>query len=604
MARIALASSATLGLSAFASKRRADAQRERAAEVTRQIAASERRWRGLVQNSWTAVVHLDINAKVLFVSDTMERMLGHPLDSYVGNTLKWITHTNDWPVVNAAIAEMLITNPGGSINIECRAIDADITTHILGVTATDMRAVEDVGGVVLNVNDLTEKRMLESRVHHIANKDPLTLLPNRTAFIDEVDSVLRRSSVNEESVSVAVINVDDFRLINEGYGTETGDQVLVELALRLRRTVSAEDTVARLSGDEFGILFSSDSAIADTERLLSDILTALQQPVHVDENTISTQSTAGYVIDHDGISTAAAMIRRASTALDTAKAKDRGSVIIFDDAMGAEVSERAEVRDLLRDALTNGELRMVYQPIVEMHTGHIVGLEALARWTHPKLGPISPGVFIPIAESSNLIFELGEWALRTACAQIRTWEKQGLDGFVVSVNMSGKQLLQHDIIDCIKGVIADAEISPERLTIEITESVLIDETEVVSERICEIRRLGVRLSIDDFGTGYSSLSYLRRYEFDVLKIDRSFVIPLGNEFDRRDRSIVKNMITLAQDLGAVTVAEGIENDSELKALQTLGCDRAQGYLFWKPLEVADAESTLLSCLPEQDTRAA
>ncbi len=585
-----------MGLTALAVCKLANAERTRADTLNHRIAASEKRWRCLVQNSSTGVVLLDDDLTVMFVSDAMARMLGHPIDSYLGNSLQWLTHSTDWPTATKAFADWLEGDTSRPTTIECRAFDSQLDTHIIAATATDMRHVEDIRGIVLNISDLTETRMLESQMHHVANNDPLTLLPNRAAFIDKVASALTLSSINEQSVAVAVINVDDFRLINEGYGTELGDLVLAEIALRFRQATNAEDTVARLNGDEFGILFAPGLSEQHAQDALSNILCAVNRPLHIDEQTISTQASAGLYVEADGQVTAAGMIRRASTALDAAKAGHRGNVVIFNEEMGAKVAERATVRDHLRVALERDELRLAYQPIVEMSTGKIVALEALARWTHPERGPISPATFIPIAESTNLINDLGEWAIRTACEQLRAWSNEGIDGFPVSVNLSGHQLLEPDIIERIDSILTATGIPPNRLTIEITESVLIDDTDLISERVRQIRQLGVRLSIDDFGTGYSSLSYLRRYEFDVLKIDRSFVIPLGDELDVRDHVIVKNMITLAQDLGAITVAEGIENESELQALQALGCDRAQGYLYWRPLEANDARHVLLSRL--------
>ena len=592
------------GIASIRSATAEKAAREREMEVRKHIEASERRWRGLVQNSSTALVMLDTNLHVVFASGAVKEILGHPEESYIGHTLEWVTHSKDWDEALQTVLDLLENDPGGRVHFEVRAFDADINTHILAIIVTDMREVEDIEGIVLNIADLTEQRMLESRVHHVANNDPLTLLPNRSAFLDEVSAVLQRSSVSEESVAVAVVNVDEFRVINEGYGTELGDRVLVELALRIRQSVQADDTVARLGGDEFGVLLGSGCTDEEAEMAVASILAAMNRSLQIDGQTLSIRASAGLAVDYQADSTASAMIRRASTALDSAKDGERGHVVLFNEQMGANVAERAEVRDLLGEALREGQLRLVYQPIVNMTTGGLVSFEALARWTHPTRGPISPGVFIPIAESADLITELGEWALMTAAQQIHSWRDQGFTGFTVSVNLSGRQLLEPNIIERIDAIITECEIPYESLTLEITESVLIDDTDLISQRISEIRQLGVALSIDDFGTGYSSLSYLRRYEFDILKIDRSFVSPLGNEIDQRDRVIVKNMITLAQDLGATTVAEGIENESELNALRALGCDRAQGYLFWKPLEVEDATNVLIEALGPAADRAA
>ena len=252
--------------------------------------------------------------------------------------------------------------------------------------------------------------------------------------------------------------------------------------------------------------------------------------------------------------------------------------------MGQEVSERIELRNLLQDALKTKKLRLAYQPIVDIDTGEIAALEALSRWQDDSRGNISPATFIPIAESAGMITELGEWALRTACEQVVEWARQGYDDFTVSVNMSGHQLREENVITKVSRILRETKVDPARITIEITESVLIDDTDFIAHRIRALRELGLRLAIDDFGTGYSSLSYLRRYEFDVLKIDRSFVIPLADDANKREREIVNAMIKLAQALGAITVAEGIEEAEEYGVLRTLGCDLAQGYLFWYPME--------------------
>jgi len=243
-------------------------------------------------------------------------------------------------------------------------------------------------------------------------------------------------------------------------------------------------------------------------------------------------------------------------------------------------------------------LRLAYQPIIDTFTGQIVSLEALARWTHPDRGEISPNVFIPIAESSGLISRLGDWALKTACKQVVAWDKAGYSFFTVSVNVSGHQLREDDYIQRVREILDATGVDPTRIIVEITESVLIDDTDFVASRIRSLRELGLALAIDDFGTGYSSLSYLQRYEFDYLKIDSGFVRPLGNDDDAQEREIVSAIVQLAQGLGAITVAEGIENVEEMTALEKLGCDRLQGFLFYRPIEVEAIEGALASSIDE------
>ena len=548
-------------------------------------------WKALVQQSTTGTIVIGLDGKVSFASNTLERMLGHQIDQLNGNTLEWICHSHDYKEAAEQIAELhRTTDP--TTEFEIRAFDNNATIHILSVVATNLKSIDETPGVILNISDITGSRLMEDRFQYAVQNDPLTLLPNRTTFLTEVDTAIRRDSVTDSNTAVAIINVDDFRVINEGYGAEIADQVLIALALRIRQAINQYDILARLGGDEFGILLSNAATEPEARQSIQGILDVLTRPIWVEGNSISVQASAGLIVTDDSDATSQGMLRKASTAIDSAKALDRGHIVTFNDAMGAKVAERAELRDMLRVALQKDELRLAYQPILDIESGEIVSLEALARWTLPDRGPVSPGVFIPIAEASDLIDALGSWALRTACDHVKAWEQAGFADFAVTVNFSGKQLLDPEITRKVDEILTTSGVSPERITIEITESVLIDETETISARFRELRALGVGLAIDDFGTGFSSLSYLRRYEFDMLKIDRSFVVPLGKDDSQRDRDIVSAMIFLAQSLGAKTVAEGIEHDAELGVLRSLGCDRAQGFLFWKPIEAEDVEDVL------------
>ena len=553
-------------------------------------------WEVLVQQSTTGTVLVDRQGVVSFASDTIERMLGHPVDQLVGNTLEWVCHSNDFQAASEELAQLHKTTEL-TTEFEIRAFDTTATTHILSVVASDMHPIDGTDGTIFNVTDITGSRLMEDRFQYAAQNDPLTLLPNRATFLTDVEAAIRRASVNETNLAVGIINIDDFRVINEGYGAEIADQVLIAFALRIRQAISQDAILSRLGGDEFGILLANSADEAEARHAIQEILDVLNRPIWVEGQSISVQSSAGLIVTDDTDSTAQSMLRKSSTALDSAKALDRGHIATFNDAMGAKVAERAELRDMLRVALQKNELRLVYQPILDIDSGKIVSFEALARWTVPDRGPISPAIFIPIAEASNLINDLGCWALRTACNQVKEWEKAGLTDFTVTVNFSGKQLLDPDVTTKVDEILTESAVLPERITIEITESVLIDDTETISARFRELRTLGVGLAIDDFGTGFSSLSYLRRYEFDLLKIDRSFVVSLGKEDNQRDRDIVSAMIFLAQSLGAKTVAEGIEHDAEFDALRSLGCDRAQGFLFWKPIEAEDVERVLRQSNP-------
>ena len=572
------------GLIAQSSEARAVAAKAKSeAEANRRIAANERRFRALVQNASDVVLVLNPAGKVTYMSDAAVKVLGYETSAYVGKSLDWVVHENDWGFAQGYM-DAFLTGTSSHLEHEIRAVHLDGSIRLLDLVLTDMRHVEGIEGIVINITDVTEKRRLESNLRDAETTDPLTMQLNRTAFIREIDTALRRTSISASSVSLAIVNLDDFRLVNEGYGTVTADQVLIEVAHRIRQSVRLNDIVARLNGDEFGILMPDGYSAFEAERVVQRILEDVTEPITTNGRSISLRATAGLVLNGDGSATGIDMLRDADTALDTAKSTSRGSVVLFEEAMGKEASERIELRNLLKDALATKKLRLAYQPIVDIETGEIASLEALSRWQDDSRGNISPATFIPIAESAGMITELGEWALRTACEQVVEWARLGYDHFTVSVNMSGHQLREENVITKVSRILKETKVDPARITIEITESVLIDDTDFIAHRIRALRELGLRLAIDDFGTGYSSLSYLRRYEFDVLKIDRSFVIPLADDANKREREIVNAMIKLAQALGAITVAEGIEEAEEYGVLRTLGCDLAQGYLLWYPME--------------------
>ncbi len=573
---------------AAATARREHEMRE--LELQRGAAQSEQKYQALAQNASDGVFVLDERGHVSFVSPSVEGMVGWKPEHFLGQHLEWCVHENDRDQTVATFINVLKTSK--THHIELRAMTEDAEPLLLSCVFTDMTHVEHVEGVVVNITDITAQRLLESNLRSAELFDPLTLLFNRNTFIDAVTSAIRENTFTQTEIAVAVINIDDFRVLNEGLGTEVGDHVLVETAARIRRHLRVGDIVARLNGDEFGVLMTVEHDPDQVTEPIDRILAGIAEPILINGHEITIHATAGLALDLDGSSTGIELMRNADTAVDTAKERQRGNVMVFDEKMGTEVSRRVEIRNRLRRAIENEELRLVYQPLIDIRTGRIASLEALARWTDDELGVVEPSVFIPVAERTGLIVEFGAWAIRSVCKQIAKWETAGLTDFSVSVNLSGEQLRCSDITKMIADAIEHAGIAPKRLTIEITESILIDDDEVISERICEIRNLGVNLAIDDFGTGYSSLNYLRRYEFDILKIDRDFVTPLADPTNQRERHIAEAIIGLSHSLGAVTAAEGIENVSELNALAALGCDQAQGFFFYRPTEVDEVAEVL------------
>ena len=577
-------------LAASADGKVATARQHSEALLNNQIRRSEKRFRALVQNASDAVLLLNPDGLVTFVSPSIEQISGFSAEAYLSNSLEWVVHPNDWERAVEALDSLVgVTD---QTEVEVRSIDASGNIHLLSCVLSNMTEVEGVEGIVVNVSDMTDRRQLEATLRDAEIFDPLTLLFNRASFTEAVESAIRRSSITQNHVMVAVINLDDFRLVNEGHGTQVGDQVLTEVAARIRQQLRIDDVIARLSGDEFGILGLVDANPYEANAVIERILSEISKPMNIDGLKITLRATAGISFDTDGSSTALRMLRSADTAVDIAKEKARGSAIVFDDEMGETMSRNAKVGNRLPDAIENETLRLAYQPITNVKTGAIVSLEALARWTDDELGEIGPGEFIPVAERRGIIYQLGEWVIRSACRQISAWSEMGYSDFTVSVNLSADQLHSAQILDTISDALAEFSVEPERLIIEITESMLIDNTDFVASQVKAIRSLGLGLAIDDFGTGYSSLSYLQRYEFDVLKVDRSFITPMGDPTNLRERAIVRSMIALAQELGAAAVAEGIETEAEFTAMAELGCDRVQGFFLHRPLEVADVAAVL------------
>ena len=561
------------------------------AEAARQIAINEQRFRALVQNSSDLVLVIDDDASITYMSEASQRILGREADGCVGLDVRELLIQGDVSDANRYVAAVLNDSPPAQ-DLEVRLLHSDGSTRLFECAFTDMFNVEGVNGLVINATDVTNQRTLERDLLNAATTDPLTLMLNRSAFINEISSAMRSASLTGAGVSVAIINIDNFRQLNESLGPVLADQVLINSSHAIRRSVRLADSVARLSGGEFAVLFPTVSEASEAAALVERVLEELAIPMSVGEKELEITARAGISTGGDTTLDGPALVRQADTALDTARRNADHRVVLYEEEMGEAASERIDIRDRLNESIDNGELRLVYQPIVDFATGDIVSMESLARWEHPERGNIPPDVFIPIAESSGYIDKLGDWALETACLQLIEWNDLGLVGLTISVNMSAHQIRANDIVDRVQSILRRTGVDPTSVVVEITESVLIDDTDFIASRINALRSLGLGLAIDDFGTGYSSLSYLQRYAFDILKIDRSFVTDLDQAKNARRAEVVRSIVSLAKGLGALTVAEGVEEESERRELKKLGCDRAQGFLFYTPVEASEVPAIL------------
>ncbi|MCU1345292.1 MAG: sensor diguanylate cyclase [Acidimicrobiia bacterium] len=423
-------------------------------------------------------------------------------------------------------------------------------------------------------------------LRHLALHDPLTSLPNRTLINDRAEHLLARCQRNHERCAALFIDLDGFKDINDTLGHEAGDLLLQAVAGRLRRVLRQSDTVGRLGGDEFVVLLDGDALAPGPEVVADKILEVLREPFRVTSADVTFPITAsiGIAVAYDG--TASTLLRDADVALYQAKAAGRDCYVIFRPEMQQAAVDRLALGAELRSAIEAQQFYLEYQPTFDVETQQLQGVEALVRWDHPVRGTIPPLDFIPLAEETGLIIELGTWIMREACNQMAQWHSRGYD-LRLSVNVASRQLDRADFVQTVAAALNESGLSAERLVLEITESTLMRDADAVAGRLHELKSLGVRIAIDDFGTGYSSLSYLRQFPVDSIKIDRSFLSDLG--YSAEAQALVRSLIQLGKNLGLETLAEGIEEHSQMDYLRAEQCDTGQGFLYARPLSVADAE---------------
>ncbi|HVF48494.1 MAG TPA: EAL domain-containing protein [Pyrinomonadaceae bacterium] len=456
--------------------------------------------------------------------------------------------------------------------------------------------------LIFQIQDITNRKVAEQQLHHDAFHDALTGLPNRALFMDHLRLAIARAKRNSTQMyAVLYLDLDRFKVINDSLGHMVGDQLLVGIARRLEECLRPGDTVARLGGDEFTVLIEDIKAENEAIYVAERIQKELRLPFNLSGREVFTTVSIGIAPSSSNYERAEDILRDADTAMYRAKSAGKARHEIFDTAMHARAMNLLQLETDLRRAVEREEFFVQYQPIVDLENFSLRGFEALVRWRHPERGFISPIDFIPVAEETGLIIPLGEWVLRESCKQMQRWQKMFPSDplMFISVNLSGKQFAQHDLINEVAYILNETKIDPHSLKLEITESVVMENIETATEMLKQLRALGVQLSIDDFGTGYSSLSYLHRFPIDTLKIDRSFVTCMAE--NNENMEIVRTIIMLAQNLGMDVVAEGVETNEQLSLLRKLGCENGQGYFFSKPVYQEGAEKiisdTYLSQMP-------
>ena len=454
--------------------------------------------------------------------------------------------------------------------------------------------VRDADGKPLHFNnqivDITERKSMEKQLLHDALHDALTGLPNRALFMDRLEQQLKKTQ-NQENYLFAVLflDLDRFKVVNDSVGHLVGDKLLIEIARRLEKSIAPTDTVARLGGDEFTILIENIQGVEEATLVAESIYQTLSFPFKIDEYELFTTASIGIALSSQGYEKPEDILRDADLTMYSAKENGKARYEVFDRTMRDRAVQRLELETDLRRGIEREEFEIYYQPITSLQFGTLSGFEALARWKHPLKGFISPAEFIPVAEETGAIVPLGKWLLHTACKQLRYWQAKYPEHpqIKISVNLSGKQFREPGLIEDIDLILQDTGLEGKYLKLEITESILIDNLETVTEIILELRKRRIQFSIDDFGTGYSSLSYLHRFPVDTIKIDRSFVSQM--QTDRENSAIIKAIVTLAHMLDMDVIAEGIETTSQLAQLKLLKCEHGQGFFFSKPLNIQQAE---------------
>lgn len=452
---------------------------------------------------------------------------------------------------------------------------------------------QPVEGLTAVFTDISRQKQLEEHIQHDAFHDTLTGLFNRALFLNRLSLAINRIKRNpKSSFAVLYLDIDRFKLVNKTFGHVTGDRLLMVAANRLNKLLRSVDTLARFGGDEFAILVDdvedSDGAAIVAERILKQI----SAPYRLKKQDVHITGSIGVVLGSSAYEHPDQVLRDADNAMYFSKEHGGNHYTVFEAGMHILTRKRLEIETDLRNAIQAGEITVFYQPIVSLRSGDITGFEALCRWKHPKYGMIPPAEFIPVAEETDIIQDLGAFVLEESCSKLRQLEEKfpGIDRFTMSVNISGKQFKRSDFVDMVDGCIMKTGVNPYHIKLELTESVLLEDADLAVETIKRLKDLGIRVAIDDFGTGYSSLSYIRRFPFDSLKVDRSFVGSMGDA--AQSREIIKSIITLAHSLGLEVVAEGVEAELHKDLLSDMDCELAQGFLFSKPI-AGDALDALL-----------
>jgi diguanylate cyclase (GGDEF)-like protein/PAS domain S-box-containing protein len=557
------------------------------------LRVSEERFRSLVQNASDLISILDADATVRYESPSHTRVLGLEPEAHTGRSLLDLVHPDDRPVVDDALRQLL-DRPDGLVTFEHRQRHSDGSWRVLESTASNLLAQAAVAGLVLNSHDITDRKIAEEKLLHDALHDELTGLPNRALFMDRLRQSMDRSRREPERLTaVLFLDLDRFKIVNDSLGHLVGDDLLIQIASSLAGALRPSDTIARVGGDEFAILLEGGRDVGDAVRVAERIHERLTAPIVLGSQELFASASIGIAVHTPEYKRPEDLLRDADTAMYRAKSSGRACHVVFNKVMHRFVMARLQLETDLRRAVERGQLRVYYQPFVDLASGEVMGFEALLRWLHPRRGLLPPEEFLAVAEETGLIVPMGRFVLLEGCRQIRELQVKHpeLGRLKLSVNLSNKQFFQADLFAQIEEALTISGLPPACLGLEITEGVIIRHADSAASRFSRLKSLGVQLYLDDFGKGYSSLNYLHRFPMDILKIDRSFVSRIDEA--EGNLAIVRAIVTLAHQLGMEVVAEGIQTDEQRARLKSLGCEYGQGFFLSEPVPADRAEALLM-----------
>lgn len=553
------------------------------------IKISEQYYRSLFDNNTDMVYSTDLQGNFTSVNPAFEKMLGFKNSELIGKSALRYINQEDVPRVRMHFYRAL-KGKEQYYNIEILSKTGEkMIFHLRNIPITINGECVGIYGIGRNI---TEQKKIEDKMIQLAYYDQDTGLPNRIKFMEMLGELLGRAKKKKRMLAVMIIDLDRFKIINDSLGHEAGDEILKKVSERIQEVLPTGSYMGRFSGDKFNLVLSKKIVLDDVMKVAKAILKQVSAPIfHSEQEFYVTASIGVSFYPNDGLDEIT-LLKNADIAMNRSKSPGGNRITLYSNEMNEEALRRLELESYLRKALQKEEFFLCYQPLIDLESGRVYGSEALIRWNHPILGLVSPGDFIPLAEETGLIEEIGSWVLKTACKQNRKWQLMGLEDLSVSVNVSANQFQQGKFVNEVKRALSDSGLAPECLTLELTESTMLRNIDYSIDVMRSLQKLGVRVSIDDFGTGYSSLSYLKDLPINTLKIDRSFINNL--RLDTSDIAIVKAIITMGHGLAVKVVAEGVETEEQIELLKELKCHYAQGFYLHRPLTIDDFEKALFT----------